>query len=205
MSEINIFPAMDNVPDNRLPLPDEISYYVLEKERKLFLDYDIDAPVMEIERMIFRWNMEDRMKSTNERKPIWIYMLSPGGYGYYMWSLVDVIAASKTPIYTVNLGSCMSAAALIFMAGHKRFMFPNAKVLIHQGSNKIEGDAQKVQDQAASYKAELKQMQDYILSRTSITASMLNKKKNNDWEIDAKFCLENGVCHTIVSSIDEVL
>ena len=205
MSEIVLPVISENVPDNRLPLPDEISYYALEKERKLFLDFDIDEPVVETERMIFRWNMEDKGKPVEQRKPIWIYMLSPGGYSYYMWSMVDIIGTSQTPIYTVNIGSCMSAAAIIYMAGHKRFMFPNAKVLIHQGSNKIEGDAQKVMDQTASYKAELKQMQDFILSRTSIPANLLKKMKNNDWEIDAKFCLENHVCDVVVTNIDEVL
>ena len=196
---------LENIPENRLPLPDEISYYELEKKRKLFLDYDIDEPCMEVERMIFRWNMEDKGKPVEEREPIWIYMLSPGGYAYYMWSLVDLMEKSKTPIYTVNMGQCMSAAALIFMAGHKRFMFPRAKVLIHQGYNKIEGEAQKVMAQTASYKKELKEMQDYILSRTTIPAAMLNKKKNNDWELDAQFCLENHVCDTVVGDIDEVI
>lgn len=204
MSEL-LTSLLEEVPENRLPLPDEISYYKLEKERKLFLDYDIDEPIMVLERMLFRWNMEDRGIPREERKPIWIYIQSPGGYTYYMWPLIDLITASVTPVYTVNIGNCMSAASLIFMAGHKRFMFPRAKVMIHQGSGKIEGDAQKVADQAASYKEELKQMRDYILSRTSIPVSMLNKKKNNDWELDAQYCLDNGVCDVVIHSIEEVL
>lgn len=195
---------LSNLP-TQLPLPDDVSYYELEKDRKIFLDFDIDDPVFEIERLIFRWNMEDKDKPVEERKPIWIYIFSLGGYGYHMWSIVDIISASKTPVYTVNIGACMSAASIIFLSGHKRFMFPRAKVLIHQGSNHIEGDAQKVIDQTASYQADLKQMQEYILARTSIPATLLKKKKNNDWEIDADFCLENNVCDVVVSSIDEVL
>ena len=207
MSDMNdsLFSFLDDMGENKLPLPDEITYYKLEKERKLFLDYDIDEPIMVLERMIFRWNMEDKGIPPEERKPIWLYIQSPGGYAYYMWSLIDLIGASVTPVYTVNIGQCMSAASLIFMAGHKRFMFPRAKVMIHQGAGKIEGDAQKVADQAASYKEELKQMKDYILSRTAIPAATLNKKKNNDWELNAQYCLENKVCDVVIKSLEEVL
>lgn len=204
MSEF-FLPTMEGVPDNRLPLPDEISYYTLEKERIYFMDYDVDEPCMELQRMIIRWNMEDKGKPVEERKPIRIFLHSGGGYAFYMWTLIDTILMSKTPVYTINLGYCMSAAALIFIAGHKRFMFPRAKVLIHQGANKIEGDAQKVMDQTAAYKKELKEMQDYILSRTDIPAAQLSKKKNNDWELDADYCLEKKVCEKIVHELDEVI
>lgn len=165
----------------------------------------MDAPCMELERMILRWNMEDKGIPPEDRKPIYIYLHSTGGYAYYMWSLIDTMLASVTPVYTVNMGQCMSAAALIFMAGHKRFMMPRAKVLIHQGYNKIEGEAQKVMDQTASYKKELKEMQDYILSRTAIPASSLSKKKNNDWELDAAYCLDHKVCDRIIQSLEEIL
>lgn len=160
---------------------------------------------MELERMILRWNMEDKGILPKDRKPIYIYIHSTGGYAYYMWSLIDVILASVTPVYTINMGQCMSAAAIIFMAGHKRFMMPRAKVLIHQGYNKIEGEAQKVMDQTASYKKELKEMQEFILSRTAIPASSLSKKKNNDWELDAAYCLEHKVCDQIIQNLEEIL
>lgn len=197
--------AFESVPDTKLPIPDEISYYVLEKERKLFMDFDVDEPCMTVERMILRWNMEDKGKPVEERKPIWIYVHSGGGYAFYMWALIDMILMSRTPVYTVNIGMCASAAALIYMAGHKRFMFPRAHVLIHQGWTKIEGEAQKVSDQAASYREELKQMKEYIISRTKIPPATLTKKKNNDWELDTQQCLEFGICDQVIGSLEEVL
>ena len=48
-------------------------------------------------------------------------------------------------------------------------------------------------------------MKDFILSKTRIDSKLLNKKRANDWEIDADFCLENGACDVIVSDIDEIL
>ena len=193
------------MPQTVMPAPDEISYYKLEKERKVYLDDVIDGQLMSLHRMILRWNMEDAGKKSEERKPIWIYIMSPGGDIDVMWALLDAIGASVTPVHTVNVGTAASAASLIFMAGHKRFMMPNAKVMIHEGSAQVGGDAVKVIDFSENYKKELKRMKNFILARTEIPAAQLNKKRSNDWEIDAQFCLENKVCDKIIETLEEVI
>jgi len=193
------------VPDKMLPDPDNLSYYILENERKLYLDVDIDECVMSIHRMILRWNIEDKGKPVEDRVPIRLYIMSYGGDLDYMWSLIDAIEASVTPVYTINVGLCASAASLIFMAGSKRYMLPNAKVLIHEGSAQLGGDAQKIFDASDTYKRQIKQMKDYILARTEIPPQQLNKKRNNDWTIDAAQCLEYKICDQVVATLDEVI
>ena len=91
------------------------------------------------------------------------------------------------------------------MAGKKRFMMPRAKVIIHEGSAQMAGDSTKVLDASDSYRKELKRMKDYILERTEIPKSTLMKKRNNDWELDADYCLENHVCDQVVHSLEEIL
>ena len=204
MSEF-IQPVVEVIPDQVLPDPDVISYYVLEKERIIYLDFDVSAETMAIHRMIMRWNIEDRGKPVPERKPIRIFIMSYGGNVDNMWVLIDTISASQTPVYTVNCGVAASAAASIFISGHVRFMMPNAKVVIHEGSAQFAGDAVKVMDASESYKKELKRMKDFILDKTNISRAALYKKRNNDWELDSEFCFENGVCDKIVSTLDEVV
>lgn len=204
MSEF-IQPVVEVIPDQVLPDPDVISYYVLEKERIIYLDFDVSAETMAIHRMIMRWNIEDRGKPVSERKPIRIFIMSYGGNVDNMWVLIDTISASQTPVYTVNCGVAASAAASIFISGHVRFMMPNAKVVIHEGSAQFAGDAVKVMDASESYKKELKRMKDFILDKTNINRAALFKKRNNDWELDSEFCFENGVCDKIVSTLDEVV
>lgn len=194
-----------DMPTKAMPDPDEISYYKLEKERKYYLDDIVDSCLMGLHRMILRWNMEDVGKKPEERKPIWIYIMSPGGEADVMWAQLDIIDASETPVYTVNIGTAASAASLIFIAGHQRFMMPNARVIIHEGSAQFGGDAVKVMDASESYKKELKRMKNYILGHTSIPPTQLNRKRNNDWELDAQLCIENGVCDKVVGSIEEVI
>lgn len=195
----------DGFPDGPLPRPDEISYYVLENERILYFDYDVNHYVMEIHRMIVRWNLEDTGVPMEERKPIKIFIMSLGGELSFMWSLLDVMMTSETPIYTVNIGVAASAAALLFLAGDKRFMFPSSVVMIHEGSASMSGDSTKIIDASEDYKRELKRMKDFILSRTDIPKAQLSKKRNNDWSLDAAKCLEYGVATDVVHKLSEVL
>ena len=197
--------TISSLPDQTLPCPDEISYYVLEKERKIFLEFDVDPNIMAIYRMIMRWNIEDSGVEVEKRRPIKLYIMSYGGNIDYMWALLDAIRLSRTPVHTINVGVAASAAALLFMSGHVRFMLPNAKVMIHEGSAQFAGDANKVMDASDSYKKELARMKEFILAATKIPKAQLNKKRNNDWELDAGHCLEYGVCDHIVQNMDEVL
>lgn len=188
-----------------LPAPDQVSYYVLENDRKLYLDSEVGSEMLVIQRMILRWNMEDKGLKIEERKPIRLMIFSYGGDIDYMWSLIDTIEASTTPVLTYDMGVAASAASLIFLAGRKRFMLPRAKLVIHEGSAKMAGDSVKVLDASDSYRKVIKRMKDYILAKTEISAAVLGKQKNHDWELDAEYCLAHGVCDRIIESLDEVI
>lgn len=191
--------------DPGLPSPELVSYYVLENERKLYIDDRIDDNTLNYHRMILRWNLEDAGKPEEERKPIYLYISSSGGDTDVMWSMVDAIESSETPVYTVAVGPAASAAGLIFLAGHKRFMMPHSRLVIHEGSACLSGDAVKVMDASASYKKLMTNVKEYILSRTAISASMLNRQRCHDWELDAQYCLEHGACEQIVSKYSEIM
>lgn len=200
---IEIPSEVDNL---RLPDPELLMYYKNLENRRLWIDISIDDGILGFTRQIMKWNDEDRNVPIEDRKPIYIYLQNGGGEVSYMWLLIDIIEISKTPIYTVAMNVCASAAALIFMSGKRRFMLKNSTLLIHEGSIATgEQDAQKFFDTSESYKKIVKKMKDFILAKTKIDAKQLNKKRANDWEIDAQFCLENGACDVIVSNIDEIL
>ena len=84
-------------------------------------------------------------------------------------------------------------------------MMKNSKLIIHEGQNEISGDAVKVLDATESYKKQLKKMKEFIADHSKISKSLIMKKRNNDWELDAKYCMENGACDQIVESLDDVL
>ena len=212
MSEIfelplSVFGESGELQGQVLPLPDDISYYILEKDRKIYLDYNVSSDIMALQRMILRWNMEDAIDGIpiGERKPIRIYIMSYGGDMDYMWSMVDAIETSVTPVYTINMGTAGSAAAVIFMAGHKRFAMPRSRIIIHEGSASMSGDSTKVLNASDSYRKAIKHMKQFILSKTQIPPATLNKKRNDDWELDAETCLKYHICDSIVHSLVEII
>lgn len=191
--------------DPHFPDPDFLAYHQLLKERVIYIETPVDECMLRIHKQILMWNAEDAGIPADQRKPIRLVIMSYGGLGDYMWMVVDAIKSSVTPVYTYNIGVAHSSAALIFMAGKKRFMTPNATMIIHEGSAGFEGDAGKVLDASESYKKTLKKMKDYIVEQTEIPKATLNRKKANDWELNADDCLKFKVCDKVITSIDELM
>ena len=113
------------------------SVFYEEGKRLFYLYGDINAiNCADIANSILKINMEDDEKDSKEknfeRKPIKIYFSSFGGSVYDMWLLVDTIEGSTTPVYTYCTGYAMSAAFIIFLAGHKRYMSKHATLMYHQ-------------------------------------------------------------------------
>ena len=187
-----------------LPDPDLINFYKLSEKRIIYLDFEIDVNVMSIHRQIMLWNMEDRDLAVEERQPIKLVIYSPGGYLGHMWAIVDVINASKTPVWTVNIGQASSAAFLIFISGAKRLMMRNAVCVVHEGAAEMKGDAVKVMDAASTYKEDLKRMKQYIVEKTSIPMRMLTSRSANDWTITSDKCLELKACDQLIDSLDDL-
>lgn len=72
--------------------------------------------------------------AVNEYEDIFLFINSSGGSLHEGFALANVIRASKIPVYTIALGECDSAALLIAMSGHYRYIMEDTSVLSHQYS-----------------------------------------------------------------------
>lgn len=196
---------LDDPFNAKLPDVTAVSMYKLLGDRRIWFDLSVDANTLEYEKMILLWNQEDKNKPVEDRKPIWIYLFNYGGSFDLEWSFIDLIDSSVTPVYTVNMGVCASAAADIFIAGKKRFMTKNARTMLHQGSAGFQGDSQKIFDQVDDYKRQLEKTKQFILERTQITSRAYGTHLKDDWWLNADECLKHGVCDRIIENLDEVL
>ncbi len=117
----------------------EALFYMRDlQQRKLHLNEDVSQlSVADVVAQIMRFNRDDKGKPVEERQPILLYVVSNGGEVDSGFELIDVIRASKTPVYTVNLGYQYSMGFLIGLAGHRRYATKNAKFLMHDGSQFI--------------------------------------------------------------------
>lgn len=184
-------------------------YYQDLKQRRLFLQDNVDqwtiAPVV---KHIMRFNIEDKGKPVEERTPIILYVSSNGGSVDDGFELIDMILTSKTPVYTVNVGYAYSMGFLILLAGHKRFSMPNAKFLLHDGSNFAWGSSAKIRDQMAFQERIDARVKEYVIDRTSITNKEYDKKYRVEWYMFADEAREKGVIDAVIgldSDIDSVL
>ena len=153
---------------------------------------------------IQRYNIKDRDLQIEDRKPIWIMIDSPGGDMSGMWTLVNAIRISKTPVYTVNTHDALSAAGIILMAGHKRFAYPGTNVLVHSGSVMYGGMRECAESMKQYFDRIDKSVQDYIFSHTKISQKSYKAKAPKDWWMNEEEALNNGIIDRIIESFDEV-
>ena len=116
-------------------------YSRLLKERIIFLSGEVNETTANliVAQLLF-------LQAESSTKDISIYINSPGGFVYDAFAIYDTMKFIKNDIQTVGIGVQASAAAFILSSGTKgkRFLLPNATVMIHQPSS---GTSGKVTDQ----------------------------------------------------------
>ncbi len=180
------------------------------ENRRLYLNDDVDESVLDtLAYMILKYNREDKGKSECERKPIILYINTPGGSVSDGFGLIDVIVASKTPVYTVNQATCYSMGFLIFLAGDKRYSMKNATFLCHEGSGFSFGSMSKIKDRLEFETGQMeKHIMDYIVSRTNISEELYKENYKIEWYMYPDEAKKNGILTHIVGidcDIDEIL
>src|SRR4029077_12645126 len=100
-----------------------------------------------------------------------LYVNSPGGDSYAGFAIYDAMQFVKPDVQTYAVGMAMSAGALILAGGAagKRFVLPNSKVMIHQGSGGFRGTPADIQIAAKE-----------ILSLTRKYAEIIAKHAHRD-------------------------
>lgn len=170
-----------------------------------FLIGDIDPDVGEsIEAYIRFFNkMDDENNlAPEDREPIIIFIDSCGGDLSACFTIIDAITMSKTPIYTINMGSAYSAGFFIAIAGHKRFAYPHSSYLYHEGSAGTQGTSVQFENFSAFYKKQLGQLRDHTLAHTKITPEKYEEIKKDDFWMTAQEAFELGICDKIVTSLE---
>ena len=186
----------------QLPNPDLLTYYKDEQDRVLWIEGEICDGLFELSKMILRYNMEDRNIPVEERKPIKIFINSPGGDLDSTLAFIGLMNISKTPIWTIDACWAYSAAGLILMAGHKRYALPNTECLIHSGSGQLGGSYEQTTEQMKNYKYLVDKMRDFILSKTKIDQKLFKKNSQKDWYIYDDEMLNLGIVDEIINDLD---
>lgn len=171
-------------------------------DRNIFVG-DIDDIADTIDAVIRFWNNYDNQRNipVEEREPIKLYIDSYGGSLTEAFTICDSIKLSKTPVWTINVGTAYSGGFLIAICGDRRYAYPHASYLFHEGATGNSADANKFRNFADFYQIQLEQLKDIILKHTSITSEKYKEKQRDDWWITADEAVDLGVCDVITEEL----
>ena len=120
-------------------------YSRLLKERIIFITGGIDDVVSSLvtAQLLF-------LEADNPKKDISIYINSPGGVVSSGLAIYDTMQYVRPRISTLCIGQAASMGSLLLAAGEKgkRFALPNARVMLHQPSGGMQGQAADIEIQA---------------------------------------------------------
>src|ERR1700759_5586983 len=114
----------------------------LLRERIVFLGTEVEASAanLVVAQLLF-------LEAEDPDTDIRIYINSPGGDVYAGMAIYDAMQFVKPDVQTYCVGMAMSMGALLLAGGAagKRFVLPNSKVMIHQGSGGFRGTPADIQ------------------------------------------------------------
>lgn len=128
-----------------------------------------------------------------ESIPIYIHISSLGGYVYDALSVVDAIKRCRVPIYSVVEGSVASAGTFISMVCQKRFICPNAYMLIHQLSGEVGGKMGEISDEFANLTELMEVMKQLYTDHSKLSQRLLGRLLKHDLYLNAKQALKYGL------------
>tara|TARA_R110002020_G_scaffold457343_1_gene674208 strand:+ start:1660 stop:2265 length:606 start_codon:yes stop_codon:yes gene_type:complete len=142
------------------------------------------------------------MKAQNTGQPVLpIIIDSYGGQVYSLMSMISDIKHSRIPVATIVQGKAMSCGAILFSFGAdgKRYMDPDATVMIHDVSSMDHGkveelkasaeEAERLNQKIYSMMAEnCGQHRDYFLD-------IVHEKGHADWFLEADECLKHNLAN----------
>ena len=169
-------------------------------DRNLYLG-DIDENTGSIIDTAIRfWNKVDAENETpiEDREPIKLYIDSPGGSLLSTFTIIDSIQLSKTPVWTINVGTAYSGGFFTFICGDRRIAYPHSSFLYHEGSAGTEGTANQFENFAAFYKRRLEQLKQIVLEKTKISEEKYTAIQKDDFWMSAEDALELG-CVDIIA------
>ena len=172
-------------------------YSILLKNRIIFISGEIDDTLSNL--VVAQLLYLDSLS----HEDISLYINSPGGSVTSGLAIYDTMNFIKSDVSTICYGICASMAALLLSSGKKgkRYILPNADVMIHQVLGRSEGQASDVKI-ATDRILDLKNRLNSILSKnTNKHIKTIEKDTDRDNYLNAEESLEYGLVDKIIKKM----
>jgi ATP-dependent Clp protease protease subunit len=171
-------------------------YSRLMRERVVFLVGVIDdwAANVLVAQLLF-------LENENPDAPISLYINSPGGSVTAGLAIYDTMKYIQAPVSTICLGTAASMGAFLLAAGtkNKRFILPNAEVMIHQVSAGFYGQGTDIAIHAAMIARTKSRLNRIMAAETGHTEKEVELASERDNFLTAEEALAFGIVDRIVT------
>ena len=171
-------------------------YSRLLRERIVFLAGPIDDNTANIiiAQLLF-------LEFEDAKKDIFLYVNSPGGSVTSTMAIVDTINHVRPDISTFCVGLAASGAAIILSAGKKgkRFILPNAEVMIHQPLGGVEGQATDIAITAKHILKTRDNLNKLLAKNTGKSLAEIEKDVERDFFMDAQEAKKYGIIDEVIT------
>ncbi len=172
-------------------------YSRLLKDRIVFIGQPIDDNLANtvIAQMLF-------LEVQDSNKDINLYINSPGGLVTSGLAIYDTMQYIKPDVSTICMGQAASAAALLLCAGThgKRYILPNANILIHQPMGGASGQASDVEIQARQILKIKNRLNDIFVKHTGQDKAKIERDTDRDFYMAAEEAKEYGIIDSVIIS-----
>lgn len=171
-------------------------YSRLLKERIIFVTGPIDDYMasLVVAQLLF-------LEAEDPKKDIFLYVNSPGGSVTAGLSIVDTMNHIKPDIATVCVGMAASMGSIILSQGArgKRFVLPNAEVMIHQPWGGAQGQASDIEITAKHIIKTKNRLNTMLAKATKQSLKQIEKDTDRDFFMDAEEAVAYGIVDKIYS------
>jgi ATP-dependent Clp protease protease subunit len=141
------------------------------------------------------------LEAEDPEKDIHLYINSPGGVVTAGMAIYDTMQYIKPPVSTICLGQAASMGSFLLAAGApgKRFALPYARIMIHQPSGGMQGQATDIGIHAKEI-LRMKEILNKLLSKhTKQPLDKITRDSERDFFMSAEDAKEYGIIDQIVT------
>ena len=140
------------------------------------------------------------LANEDPKRDIKLYINSPGGSVYDGLAIIDTMDYIEPDVQTIGIGLQASMGAMLLACGAKgkRFVLPNARVMIHQPSSGTEG---KITDQEIALKEGIllkKKLAEIFAERTGKSLKQVERDMDRDNWMSAQEALDYGIIDGVI-------
>ena len=183
---------------------------IVDKDTSSERSYDIFSRLLKDRIILLSGEIDDTMSNiivsellyldSLNHDDISLYINSPGGSITAGMAIMDTMNFIKSDVSTICLGMAASMGAFLLSCGKKgkRYILPNAEVMIHQPLGGVQGQATEIKIVAERI-LKLKEKLNKILAKnTGKDLKTITTDTERDYFLDSKEALEYGIVDKIL-------